>query len=95
MACHPDSLRDYQLELKTPGALAILAEQYEKIQILNDRVEKYTKGSKGMDSAAFDKLINQLKVFSNHLHSKILIQKPLKMVLLHLILKNVLLSHLI
>ncbi len=60
----PDSLRDYQLELKTPGALAILAEQYEKIQILNDRVEKYTKGSKGMDSAAFDKLINQLKVMT-------------------------------
>lgn len=60
----PDSLRDYQLELKTPQALKVLAEQYEKIQVLNAQVESYTKGSKGMDSAAFDKLINQLKIMT-------------------------------
>lgn len=60
----PDSLRDYQLELKTPEALKLLASQYEKLLALNTRVEAYTQGSKGMDSAAFDKLINQLKIMT-------------------------------
>lgn len=62
----PDGLRDYQLELKTPEALNELKVQYEKIKLLSERVEVYTKGSKGMDSAAFDKLINQLKVMTSN-----------------------------
>ena len=37
----PDSMRDYQLELKTPEALSILKEQYEIIKDLSARVKAY------------------------------------------------------
>ena len=55
----PDSMRDYQLELKTPEALAILKEQYEIIQDLSARVKTYAKGSSGSESVALDNLIKQ------------------------------------
>lgn len=60
----PDMMRDYQLELKTPGALKILGEQYEAVSDLAARVEEYAKGSKGSDSAALDNLIVQLETMS-------------------------------
>lgn len=60
----PDTLRDYQLELKTPGSLVILAEQYEIIQNLSARVKAYAKGSAGSESVALDNLIIQLKNMS-------------------------------
>lgn len=56
----PDSMRDYQLELKTPEALAILKEQYQIIQDLSARVKAYAKGSSGSESVALDNLIIQL-----------------------------------
>lgn len=61
----PDSLRDYQLEQKTPEALKILGEQFEIISSLANRIEEYTKGSKGSDSAAIDNLIIQLETMHN------------------------------
>lgn len=57
----PDTMRDYQLETKTPAAIALLEEQYGLIQALSERVNTYSKGSKGSDAAVLDKLINQLK----------------------------------
>ena len=56
----PDSMRDYQLELKTPEALSILKEQYEIIKDLSARVKAYAKGSSGSESVALDNLIIQL-----------------------------------
>ncbi|MCM1224487.1 MAG: extracellular solute-binding protein, partial [Lachnospiraceae bacterium] len=60
----PDSLRDYQLDLKTPGALQILKEQYEVVQNLSARVKAYSKGSSGSESASLDNLIVQLENMS-------------------------------
>ena len=60
----PDTMRDYQLEKKTPEALKILAEQYEAVQEISRRLDAYSEGSKGSDSAAIDNLINQLKRMS-------------------------------
>ncbi|MBP3609875.1 MAG: extracellular solute-binding protein [Lachnospiraceae bacterium] len=56
----PDTMRDYQLEKKTPEALQILAEQYEAVQEISKKLESYSKGSKGSDGAAIDNLLNQL-----------------------------------
>lgn len=56
----PDTMRDYQLEKKTPEALQILADQYVAIQEISKRIDAYSQGSKGSDSAAIDNLINQL-----------------------------------
>lgn len=56
----PDMMRDYQLELKTPEALEILAQQYEVVTDLAARVDAYANGSKGSQSAALDNLIVQL-----------------------------------
>ena len=53
-------MRDYQLELKTPEALEILAQQYEVVSDLAARVDAYANGSKGSQSAALDNLIVQL-----------------------------------
>lgn len=58
----PDAMRDYQLEQKTPEALRIIEEQYFIIEELAKRVDEYSKGSKGSDSAAIDNLLNQLKL---------------------------------
>lgn len=60
----PDMMRDYQLDLKTPGALKILEEQYEAVSNLAARVEAYAKGSKGSSSASLDNLIVQLETMS-------------------------------
>ncbi len=60
----PDSMRDYQLEIKTPEALAILKEQYGIIEELSARVKAYAKGSSGSESVALDNLIIQLKNMS-------------------------------
>ncbi len=60
----PDTMRDYQLETKTPEALAILKEQYQVIQELSERLDEYVKGSKGSDSAAIDNLLVQLNTMS-------------------------------
>lgn len=60
----PDTLRDYQLEIKTPEALQILKEQYQIISELAQRVEQYAEGSKGSESAALDNLIAQLQTMS-------------------------------
>ncbi len=56
----PDSLRDYQLDIKTPEALAILKEQHQIIENLSARVKAYAKGSSGSESVALDNLIIQL-----------------------------------
>lgn len=58
----PDTLRDYQLEAKTPEALKILEKQYYIIEDLSKRLEAYSEGSKGSDSVVIDNLLNQLKV---------------------------------
>ena len=60
----PDMMRDYQLEKKTPEALRILAEQYEAVSSLAERVEAYANGSKGSQSASLDNLIVQLETMS-------------------------------
>lgn len=60
----PDMMRDYQLDLKTPGALKILEQQYEAVSDLAARVEAYAKGSKGSGSASLDNLIVQLETMS-------------------------------
>ena len=60
----PDTMRDYQLEKKTPDALQILAEQYEVIKEISRKLEIYSEGSKGSDGAVIDNLINQLSRMS-------------------------------
>lgn len=60
----PDMMRDYQLEKKTPEALRILLEQYAAVSDLAARVEEYSNGSKGSQSAALDNLIVQLEVMT-------------------------------
>lgn len=56
----PDTMRDYQLEKKTPEALQILEEQYSVIKKMSEKLNEYSEGSKGSDGAAIDNLINQL-----------------------------------
>lgn len=56
----PDTLRDYQLETKTPEALEILKQQYSNIQEIRQMVEEYAQGSSGSQAAAIDNLVNQL-----------------------------------
>ncbi len=57
----PDTMRDYQLELKTPGALQTLAEQYVVISNLKEMVDDYSQGRGGTATQAIDNLINQLE----------------------------------
>lgn len=56
----PDTMRDYQLDLKCPSALRTLAEQYEVMVGLKAMVDAYSKGSQGAATQAIDNLINQL-----------------------------------
>lgn len=56
----PDTLRDYQLETKTPEALEILKQQYNNICEIKQLADEYAKGSSGSQSAAVDNLVNQL-----------------------------------
>lgn len=57
----PDTLRDYQLETKTPEALEILAQQYENMKQIKSMSDAYANGSSGSQSAAIDNLVNQLE----------------------------------
>lgn len=57
----PDTMRDYQLELKTPESLKILQEQYDNICEIKKLVDVFSKGSSGSSSAAIDNLVNQLE----------------------------------
>lgn len=61
----PDTLRDYQLETKTPQALEILAEQYENIKQIKQMTDVFSQGSSGSQSAAIDNLVNQLEKMVN------------------------------
>lgn len=56
----PDTMRDYQLDIKTPEAIKIIEEQYQVVQELYNKVEHYSKGSKGSESAVLVNLLNQL-----------------------------------
>jgi len=58
----PDTLRDYQLETKTPEALKILEEQYHVMEEISKRVDSYAKVSKGSQSAVIDNLLHHLKI---------------------------------
>lgn len=58
----PDTMRDYQLDKKTPEAIALIEEEYYKVEELYNRVNAYSKGTKGSQVAIFDKLMNQLKM---------------------------------
>lgn len=57
----PDTMRDYQLDKKVPEAIKDLEKQYYVISDLYNRVNTYSKGSKGSEIAILDKLMNQLK----------------------------------
>ncbi|MGF7146355.1 ABC-type glycerol-3-phosphate transport system substrate-binding protein [Anaerotaenia torta] len=58
----PDTLRDYQLDKKTPEALGIIKEQYGVMQEISERVDSYARDSKGSQSAAIDNLLYRLKL---------------------------------
>ncbi len=60
----PDTMRDYQLETKTPEALALLKEQYEAILEIEKRVKEYSEGSKGSQTATVQNLVNQLQIMT-------------------------------
>ncbi len=56
----PDTMRDYQLEVKCPDTLKRLARQYDAVSKLKEMVGIYSKGRKGSETQAIDNLINQL-----------------------------------
>ncbi|MCR5278973.1 MAG: extracellular solute-binding protein [Lachnospiraceae bacterium] len=56
----PDTMRDYQLEVKCPGTLKALSEQQQVVTALKAMVEEYSRGRKGAETQAIDNLINQL-----------------------------------
>ncbi len=56
-----DTLRDYQLQLKAPGALKKLQEQLDELQDVYTQMKAYYSGSGGMDYSALDQLIIQLE----------------------------------
>lgn len=60
----PDTMRDYQLETKTPEALALLQEQYEIMQVLENKIDRYSEGSKGSQTATVQNLTNQLRIMT-------------------------------
>ena len=60
----PDTMRDYQLETKTPEALTVLQEQYEIMQALEAKIDIYAKGSKGSQTATVQNLTNQLRIMT-------------------------------
>lgn len=60
----PDTMRDYQLETKTPEALALLQEQYEIMQVLENKIAHYSEGSKGSQTATVQNLTNQLRIMT-------------------------------
>lgn len=62
----PDTMRDYQLESKAPEALALLAEQYEVMEEIEEKVELYAEGSKGSQTATIQNLVNQLRIMTQN-----------------------------
>ncbi|MGN0142193.1 MAG: extracellular solute-binding protein [Roseburia sp.] len=60
----PDTMRDYQLEKKTPETLALLKEQYEVMLEIEKRVKAYAEGSKGSQTATIQNLVNQLQIMT-------------------------------
>ncbi len=56
----PDTMRDYQLEVKCPDTLKRIEAQYEEVKKLKDMVTEYAQGRKGSETQAIDNLINQL-----------------------------------
>ncbi|MCR5585335.1 MAG: extracellular solute-binding protein [Lachnospiraceae bacterium] len=56
----PDTMRDYQLDVKCPDTLKRIAEQYEVIKTLKEMVTTYSQGRQGSETQAIDNLINQL-----------------------------------
>lgn len=60
----PDTLRDYQLDIKCPDTLTSLAEQHQIITELKSMVEAYSQGKKASETQAIDNLINQLERMS-------------------------------
>ncbi len=62
----PDTMRDYQLELKVPDALALLEEQYQAVQEIERQVKEYAKGSKGSQTATIQNLVNQLRIMTEN-----------------------------
>lgn len=62
----PDTMRDYQLDLKVPGALQILEQQYAVIQILEEKTKAYSEGSKGSQTATIQNLMNQLRIMTEN-----------------------------
>ena len=62
----PDTMRDYQLETKVPETLALLQEQYQVIQEIENRVNAYAQGSKGSQTATIQNLVNQLRIMTEN-----------------------------
>lgn len=62
----PDTMRDYQLELKVPEALSILEEQYAVVQVLEEKIKDYSRGSKGSQTATIQNLANQLRLMTEN-----------------------------
>lgn len=62
----PDTMRDYQLETKVPGAIEILKEQYVILQALEAYVNVYAEGSKGSQTATIQNLVNQLGIMTEN-----------------------------
>ncbi|MBD5481856.1 MAG: extracellular solute-binding protein [Lachnospiraceae bacterium] len=62
----PDTMRDYQLELKVPEALSILEEQYALVRVLEEKIKSYSRGSKGSQTATIQNLANQLRLMTEN-----------------------------
>lgn len=62
----PDTMRDYQLELKVPEALSILEEQYAVVRVLEEKIKDYSRGSKGSQTATIQNLANQLRLMTEN-----------------------------
>ncbi|MCM1538238.1 MAG: extracellular solute-binding protein [bacterium] len=62
----PDTMRDYQLELKVPEALSILEEQYAVVRVLEEKMKDYSSGSKGSQTATIQNLANQLRIMTEN-----------------------------
>lgn len=62
----PDTMRDYQLELKVPEALFILEEQYAVVRVLEEKIKDYSRGSKGSQTATIQNLANQLRLMTEN-----------------------------
>lgn len=62
----PDTMRDYQLELKVPEALSILEEQYAVVRVLEEKIGDYSRGSKGSQTATIQNLANQLRLMTEN-----------------------------